>query len=335
MYSPTSRHHAETPRSCLCRQVRLMTTGGGSVHFNPNLYSCGKVCLSILGTWSGPAWTPVQNLTSVLLSIQSLLSTDPYYNEPGVPRNVVASEQYSDYVRHETMRVAVLDMVGDTSLARSMPPKLLSVARSLFIAHFPVYRDTCEEHAKRNPEGAAFADPLGRTTGTFCWRGLGSRLAAVGSRLGAANFEPDAERSERDAEGEGGGQGGSGSPSGGSGGGSSSPDECRVSQDSDVAAQTAAAAAAAADADATAAAVAAAAAAAATAAAAAAAAKAPVTSPKWACRTAAAAGVSAGIDGTVRRAIDGFADAVAEVPLNEGRALLGSTLAMMALLAVV
>ncbi|EOD04017.1 hypothetical protein EMIHUDRAFT_455251 [Emiliania huxleyi CCMP1516] len=128
---------------------------------------------------------------------------------------------------------------------------------------------------------------------------------------------------------------GSGSPSGGSGGGSSSPDECRVSQDSDVAAQTAAAAAAAADADATAAAVAAAAAAAATAAAAAAAAKAPVTSPKWACRTAAAAGVSAGIDGTVRRAIDGFADAVAEVPLNEGRALLGSTLAMMALLAVV
>ena len=185
-----------------------MTTGGGSVHFNPNLYSCGKVCLSILGTWSGPAWTPVQNLTSVLLSIQSLLSTDPYYNEPGVPRNVVASEQYSDYVRHETMRVAVLDMVGDTSLARSMPPKLLSVARSLFIAHFPVYRDTCEEHAKRNPEGAAFADPLGRTTGTFCWRGLGSRLAAVGSRLGAANFEPEAERSERDAEGEGGGQGG-------------------------------------------------------------------------------------------------------------------------------
>ena len=164
MYSPTSRHHAETPRSCLCRQVRLMTTGGGSVHFNPNLYSCGKVCLSILGTWSGPAWTPVQNLTSVLLSIQSLLSTDPYYNEPGVPRNVVASERYSDYVRHETIRVAVLDMVGDTSLARSMPPKLLSVARSLFIAHFPVYRDTCEEHAKRNPEGAAFADPLGRTT---------------------------------------------------------------------------------------------------------------------------------------------------------------------------
>lgn len=30
-------------------KLRLMTTGGGKVRFNPNLYSSGKVCLSILG----------------------------------------------------------------------------------------------------------------------------------------------------------------------------------------------------------------------------------------------------------------------------------------------
>lgn len=30
-------------------KVRLMTTGGGTVRFNPNLYASGKVCLSILG----------------------------------------------------------------------------------------------------------------------------------------------------------------------------------------------------------------------------------------------------------------------------------------------
>ncbi len=34
-------------------KVLLFTTGGGSVRFNPNLYNCGKVCLSLLGTWSG------------------------------------------------------------------------------------------------------------------------------------------------------------------------------------------------------------------------------------------------------------------------------------------
>lgn len=30
-------------------RVRLMTTGNGTVRFNPNLYKNGKVCLSILG----------------------------------------------------------------------------------------------------------------------------------------------------------------------------------------------------------------------------------------------------------------------------------------------
>jgi hypothetical protein len=36
--------------------VTFLTTGGGAVRFNPNLYNCGKVCLSLLGTWSGEAW---------------------------------------------------------------------------------------------------------------------------------------------------------------------------------------------------------------------------------------------------------------------------------------
>jgi len=64
-------------------KVKLMTTGGGTVRFNPNLYANGKVCLSILGTWTGPAWSPAQSLESVLISIQSLLSDNPYHNEPG------------------------------------------------------------------------------------------------------------------------------------------------------------------------------------------------------------------------------------------------------------
>lgn len=32
------------------RKVNLQTTGNGTVRFNPNLYNCGKVCLSLLGT---------------------------------------------------------------------------------------------------------------------------------------------------------------------------------------------------------------------------------------------------------------------------------------------
>jgi Ubiquitin-conjugating enzyme len=41
--------------------MKFLTTGAGSVRFNPNLYNCGKVCLSLLGTWSGPSWSPANS----------------------------------------------------------------------------------------------------------------------------------------------------------------------------------------------------------------------------------------------------------------------------------
>ncbi|CAF0896377.1 unnamed protein product [Adineta ricciae] len=69
-------------------RCRLMTTGNNTVRFNPNLYANGKVCLSILGTWTGPAWSPAQCLLSVLISIQSLMSENPYHNEPGYEKNL-------------------------------------------------------------------------------------------------------------------------------------------------------------------------------------------------------------------------------------------------------
>ena len=44
--------YPQRPPKCL-----LETTGHGKVRFNPNLYNCGKVCLSLLGTW-GDNWIP-------------------------------------------------------------------------------------------------------------------------------------------------------------------------------------------------------------------------------------------------------------------------------------
>jgi ubiquitin-protein ligase len=66
--------------------MHLRTTGGGSVGFNPNLYSSGKVCLSLLGTWPGrpeEQWQPRKStLLQVLVSIQSMILIEtPYFNE--------------------------------------------------------------------------------------------------------------------------------------------------------------------------------------------------------------------------------------------------------------
>lgn len=60
----------------------------GGLRINPNLYDCGKVCLSLLNTWSGSAnekWIPnVSTMLQVLVSIQALiLNEKPYFNEPG------------------------------------------------------------------------------------------------------------------------------------------------------------------------------------------------------------------------------------------------------------
>jgi ubiquitin-conjugating enzyme E2 Z len=90
-----------------------ITTDNGRTRFNPNLYSNGKVCLSILGTWSGPGWTQIQTMLSTLLSIQSLMNPNPYHNEPGyeVERQSGDVEKYNQVITHETIRVAVCGML--------------------------------------------------------------------------------------------------------------------------------------------------------------------------------------------------------------------------------
>jgi baculoviral IAP repeat-containing protein 6 len=103
--------------------VNLMTTGGGSVRFNPNLYNCGKVCLSVLGTWPGApgeGWNrKVSTLHQVLVSIQSLIMVpDPYFNEPGYQRSMhtpegqKASAKYSGERRVATVKWAMVDILA-------------------------------------------------------------------------------------------------------------------------------------------------------------------------------------------------------------------------------
>ncbi|KAL7944816.1 ubiquitin-conjugating enzyme/RWD-like protein [Trichoderma barbatum] len=96
--------------------VQGLTTNGGRCRFNPNIYSSGKVCLSILGTWRGERgeeWSSAQGLESILLSIQSLMSANPYENEPGFENANEASDKqaqkhYVQKIRHETLRISVI-----------------------------------------------------------------------------------------------------------------------------------------------------------------------------------------------------------------------------------
>ncbi|KAI1285170.1 Ubiquitin-conjugating enzyme E2 Z [Halotydeus destructor] len=133
-------------------KVKLMTTGGGAVRFNPNLYACGKVCLSILGTWPGPSWTPVYDLKAVLLSIQSLMCEEPYFNEPGYDRKGKSSQKgspswkYNQGVRYNTLKVAALDMYerinGDT---QHMPDSFRTIVEQEFRKNLNFYDQSVEK----------------------------------------------------------------------------------------------------------------------------------------------------------------------------------------------
>lgn len=89
---------------------KILTTNGGKIRFNPNLYACGKICLSILGTWKGPGWSAGLTLESVFISIQSLLNENPYSNEPGFEKTPIThpkAKAYIDSVKINTFMVAI------------------------------------------------------------------------------------------------------------------------------------------------------------------------------------------------------------------------------------
>ncbi|CAO1620347.1 unnamed protein product [Sympodiomycopsis kandeliae] len=96
-------------------QVKIVTTDGGKVRFGPNLYSNGKVCLSLLGTWDGPGWTSESTLLQVLLSITSMVMglEEPCINEPGWDsyKGTESSLRYSKNLRRQTVRVAMKQMI--------------------------------------------------------------------------------------------------------------------------------------------------------------------------------------------------------------------------------
>ncbi|XP_039687106.1 putative ubiquitin-conjugating enzyme E2 38 [Medicago truncatula] len=108
----------------------------GGLGLNPNLYSSGYVCLSLLGTWEGDEdemWTPgVSTMLQVLVSIQGLiLNAKPYFNEPeyerasGSPDGEKRALQYNE----DTFILSLRTM---TYMIRS-PPKNFE---DLVVGHF-------------------------------------------------------------------------------------------------------------------------------------------------------------------------------------------------------
>ena len=120
------------------------------VRFNPNLYKCGKVCVSLLNTWSGPGWTTACTLAAVLLSIQSLLNERPIHNEPGWEKeNGEKCKTYNDLLDYFNLKVGVIQMIQDTPFGFEV---FRDIMLKYYIDNFEKYMKFIDKRMDKNGE---------------------------------------------------------------------------------------------------------------------------------------------------------------------------------------
>ncbi|KAH7935766.1 ubiquitin-conjugating enzyme E2 Z [Rhipicephalus sanguineus] len=153
--------------------VQFLTTDSGRVRFNPNLYRSGQICLNILDS----GWSPAQGIESLLVSIQSLLNQDPFYNEPGFVKGKADdyASNYKAFVEHETIRVAVCDTVAACLNGTStLPPTLRDMVLKKFLECYDHYE--AEVKSKLHLSGKDMEQKYFYHVGTFDYAGLLTRL---------------------------------------------------------------------------------------------------------------------------------------------------------------
>jgi ubiquitin-protein ligase len=130
----------------------------GGLRLNPNLYENGKVCLSLLNTWSGKGtevWDPQESsILQVLVSIQGLvLNTKPYFNEAGYDRQVGTLEGEKNSVVYNENSF-LLSCKSILYLIRRPPMHFEDLIRQNFLLKGPGLLRSCEAYLQGAPVGS-------------------------------------------------------------------------------------------------------------------------------------------------------------------------------------
>lgn len=92
----------------------IFSTRWDSIRFNPNLYTNGKVCVSILNTWFGESWSSCDTLRTVLLQLGLLFTEIPLLNEPGITPSVLECTLYNTAIEYHNIDVAICNTLLKT-----------------------------------------------------------------------------------------------------------------------------------------------------------------------------------------------------------------------------
>ena len=88
--------------------VKFIYDNSCKTRFNPNLYTNGKVCLSILNTWIGDSWSGCQTISSTLLSISTIFNDTPLLNEPGVSKSHKDYNTYNQIITYKNFEISII-----------------------------------------------------------------------------------------------------------------------------------------------------------------------------------------------------------------------------------
>ncbi|XP_077537877.1 ubiquitin-conjugating enzyme E2 Z-like isoform X2 [Haemaphysalis longicornis] len=132
----------------------------------------------------GPGWSAAMSIGTVLMSIQSLMNDNPYYNEPGLeqenPRG--AARRYNELIRHEALRVAVCDIVESCLMDNStLPQPLREAVFRTFMENYSTYKNIACSRLELT--GRVERDPLSWNKVTFQYKSLLKRLEFLWRRV--------------------------------------------------------------------------------------------------------------------------------------------------------
>jgi ubiquitin-protein ligase len=155
-------------------------TNGDKIRFNPNLYTTGKVCLSILNTWNGEQWSACQTIRSTLLTVSTLLSDNPLLNEPGVTCNHTEMTIYTQIIEFKNIEIAIFNML--TKATGYYPPQF-SVFDEQLITSFQSKQDDIlnllQERHEKYPTPIPFTMNMYRMKGVLDWGKLLNRFKEI------------------------------------------------------------------------------------------------------------------------------------------------------------
>jgi ubiquitin-protein ligase len=125
-------------------------TNDGSTRFNPNLYKCGKVCLSILNTWRGDQWSACQTISSVLLALCTIFNDKPLLNEPGILECHPDFELYNKLIQYKNYEIAILHILK--MIVLDIDDASIPANKDNTINQFRLFKDIIQTHFYENCE---------------------------------------------------------------------------------------------------------------------------------------------------------------------------------------